>query len=76
MSVNARREQRRYTKDYKVEAIKLALQLKDNKRAAIELNLPESTLSTWVKKAERGDIDNTNSSDSDDTGYRDTDVES
>ena len=34
MSVNARREQRRYTKDYKVEAIKLAQQLKDNKKAA------------------------------------------
>lgn len=57
MSVNVRREQRRYTDDYKVEAIKLARQLKDNKKAAIELNLPESTLNTWVKKAERGDID-------------------
>ena len=57
MSANAKREQRRYTDDYKVEAIKLARQLKDNKKAAMELNLPESTLSAWLKKAERGDID-------------------
>lgn len=57
MSTNVKREQRRYTNDYKVEAIKLARKLKDNKKAATELNLPESTLSTWVKKAELGDID-------------------
>lgn len=57
MSKNVNRGNRRYTNDYKVEAIKLARQLKDNKKVATELNIPESTLSTWVKKAELGDID-------------------
>ena len=57
MSKNVKREQRRYTNDYKVEAIKVTWQLKNNKKAATELNVPESTLSTWVKKAELGDID-------------------
>lgn len=57
MSINVKRENKRYTNDYKVEAVKLARQLKDNKKASTELNLPESTLSTWVKKAELGDID-------------------
>lgn len=57
MSENTKREQRRYTEEYKIQAVKLARQLKDNRRVAIELNLPESTLSTWVKKAGLGDID-------------------
>jgi len=57
MSNNVKKNQRRYTNDYKVEAIKLARQMKDNKKVATELGIPESTLSTWVKKAERGDID-------------------
>jgi len=57
MSRNTKREQRKYTEEYKIEAIKLARQLKDNKKAAMELGLPESTLNTWVKKAKHGEID-------------------
>ena len=57
MAANVKREQKRYTDDYKVEAIKLARQLKDNKKAAAELNIPESTLNTWMRKVELGDID-------------------
>ena len=54
--MNVKKESRRYTDDYKVEAIKLARKLKNNKKAAAELNIPESTLNTWIKKAELGDI--------------------
>ena len=57
MAANVKREQKRYTDDYKVEAIKLTRQLKDNKKAAAELNIPESTLNTWMRKVELGDID-------------------
>lgn len=57
MSNNVNRNNRRYTNEYKVEAIKLARQMKDNKKVATELGIPESTLSTWVKKAELGAID-------------------
>jgi transposase-like protein len=51
MSNNVKGNQRRYTNDYKVEAIKLARQIKDNKKVATELGIPEGTLNTWVKKA-------------------------
>jgi transposase len=57
MSRNIKRKQRNYTQEYKSEAVKLARQLKDNKKAAMELGLPESTLNTWVKKAKLGEID-------------------
>ena len=60
MSLNLKKEKRatkRYTQEYKVEAVKLVRFLKDNKKAALELNVPESTLSTWMKKAKSGDID-------------------
>lgn len=57
MSENAKRELKQYTNDYKVEAVKLARMLNDNRKAAAELDVPVSTLNTWVKKAERGDID-------------------
>lgn len=57
MSMDVKKKSRRYTDDYKIEAIKLARQLKNNKKAATELNIPESTLNTWIKKAELGDID-------------------
>lgn len=57
MSENSKRIPRKYTQEYKSEAVKLARQLKDNKKAAAELGVPESTLSTWVKKADLGDID-------------------
>jgi transposase len=60
MSANVKREQKCYTKEYKVEAIKLARQLKDTKKAATELNIPESTLNTWMRKATFGDIDTGN----------------
>jgi transposase len=57
MSKNIKRKQRNYTQEYKIEAVKLARQLKDNKKAATELGLPESTLNTWIKKAKFGEID-------------------
>jgi transposase len=57
MSNIAKRKSRSYTKEYKVEAVKLARKLKDNKKVAAELGIPESTLSTWLKHAELGDID-------------------
>ncbi len=31
--------------------------MKDNKKASTELGIPESTLNTWMKKAELGTID-------------------
>lgn len=57
MSRNTKRMQRKYTEEYKIEAVKLARQLKDHKKAATELGLPESTLNTWFNKAKLGEID-------------------
>jgi transposase len=57
MSRNKNKKARTYTKEYKVEAVKLARQLNDNKKAATELGIPESTLNTWVNKAKEGIID-------------------
>lgn len=57
MSDTTKRKSRSYTKEYKLEAVKLARKLKDNKKVASELGIPESTLSTWLKRAELGDID-------------------
>jgi transposase len=47
---------RKYTKDYKVEAVKLAREI-GNKKAAEELGIPTGTLGGWVKSAKDGAID-------------------
>lgn len=57
MSENKKRKQRMYTQEYKIEAVKLARQLKNTKKAATELGIPETTLITWINKAEMGLID-------------------
>ena len=43
-------EQRRYSKEYKIEAIKLSNKI-GTKEAAKELGIPDGTLSGWRKKA-------------------------
>ena len=48
-------EQRRYNKEYKVEAIKLSNKI-GTKKAAEELGIPDGTLSGWRKKAKQGKI--------------------
>ena len=45
-----------YTKEYKVEALKLAKEI-GTKKAAEELVIPKGTLSGWVNAAKKGDID-------------------
>lgn len=47
---------RRYTTEYKAEAVKLVWEI-GNKRAAAELGIPESTLSSWATAAKSGGID-------------------
>lgn len=56
MSGNAKRVTRQYTKDYKIEAVKLVKEI-GNAKAAIELGVPKSTLSQWVNQAQTGRID-------------------
>jgi len=56
MSDNVRRSARNYTKDYKIEAVKLVREI-GNSKASIELGVPRSTLSQWTKKAEIGLLD-------------------
>ena len=56
MSVNVRETAKQYSKDYKAEAVKLVKKI-GNKQAALELGVPKSTLSQWVKHAETGNID-------------------
>lgn len=50
------RNQRHYDKDYKVQAIKLSKEIGINK-AARELGIASSTLSTWVKSSQNGKLD-------------------
>lgn len=45
-----------YTKSYKAEAVKLVREI-GNSKASVELGVPKSTLSQWVKQAEAGMID-------------------
>lgn len=56
MSENAKRFTKQYTKDYKTEAVKLVREI-GNTKAAIEIGVPKSTLSQWVKQAEIGAMD-------------------
>jgi len=57
MSEKVKRITKQYTKEYKAEAVKLVREIGTTK-AAIELGVPKSTLSQWVKRAEIGDLDN------------------
>jgi transposase len=56
MSENIKRSTKQYTKDYKTEAVKLVREIGITK-AAIELGIPKSTLSQWLKRAKIGDLD-------------------
>jgi transposase len=56
MSEKVKRITKQYTKEYKAEAVKLLREIGTTK-AAIELGVPKSTLSQWVKRAEIGDLD-------------------
>ena len=47
---------RKYTREYKLEAIKLAREI-GTKRAYEELQIPKDTLYGWIKAANRGEID-------------------
>ncbi len=50
------RKTRRYDKEYKVQAVKLA-KVKGTKSVAEELEIPVNTLSGWVHKAKNGRLD-------------------
>ena len=56
MSEKVKRITKQYTNEYKAEAIRLTRKIGITK-AAIELGIPKSTLSQWVKRAEIGDLD-------------------
>ena len=56
MSVNGKRIVRQYTKEYKIEAVKLVREI-GNTKASIELGIPKTTLSQWAKQAEIGYMD-------------------
>ncbi len=47
---------RKYDKEFEIQAIKLAKEV-GPKQAATELGMPESTLSGWIHKARKGEID-------------------
>jgi transposase len=47
---------RNYTKEYKMESVKLAKEIGTSK-AAEELQIPKDTLYGWVKAEKRGEID-------------------
>ncbi len=53
MSEKVKRSTRKYTNEYKTEAVKLVREI-GNSKAAIELGVPRSTLSQWTKQAEIG----------------------
>jgi transposase len=57
MPEKVKRKLRVYTNEYKIEAVKLARQMKDNKKVATELGMPVETLITWINKANIGEID-------------------
>lgn len=56
MSTEKRQPARKYTKEYKGEAVKLVREI-GNRRAAVELGIPSSTLSRWTSDARVGRID-------------------
>ena len=56
MEGQKKRETRTYSKEYKVEAVKLARRI-GAKKASSELGIPGGTLSSWVHEARKGAID-------------------
>lgn len=67
MSEKRKRETRQYTKEYKVEAIKLA-QTIGSSRAARELGVPLSTMNQWRQGAQEGRIDTGQGTQTPETG--------
>ena len=51
-----KKEARSYSPEYKTEAIKLARKI-GGEKAASELGIPSGTISSWLYKARRGEID-------------------
>ena len=47
---------KKYTTEYKVQAVKLAMEI-GTPKAAAELGISENTIYTWVAKARNGDLD-------------------
>lgn len=56
MEKRTKRETRTYSKEYKVEAVKLARQI-GVKKAASELGVPHGTVSSWMNESRKGNID-------------------
>ena len=56
MEKGTKRTARSYSKEYKVECVKLARQI-GGKKAAAELGIPAGTVSSWMNDARKGDID-------------------
>ena len=55
MSEKVKRITKQYTKEYQAEVVKLVREIGTTK-ADIELGVPKSTLSQWVKRAEIDDV--------------------
>ena len=51
-----KREQRKYDPEYKVQAVKLAKEIRGTK-AASELGIPVNTLYGWMRSAKNGFVD-------------------
>lgn len=56
MSNESRKEARSYSPEYRVEAVKLARAI-GAKKAALELDIPHGTISSWLHNARQGKID-------------------
>ena len=56
MEKPTKREARSYSKEYKIEAVKLGQQI-GCKKAALELGIPDGTVSGWMHNARKGGID-------------------
>jgi len=56
MEGEKKRATRMYSKEYKVEAVKLARAI-GTKKAAAELGIPTGTVSSWMNEARKGAID-------------------
>jgi transposase len=56
MEKPTKREARNYSKEYKVEAVKLGKEV-GAKKAALELGIPYGTVSGWLHDARKGVID-------------------
>ena len=48
--------QRKYDKEYKIQAVKLAKEI-GGAKAAKELGIPEGTIHTWLKRVREGSLD-------------------